>query len=1199
MSDEACPFCAPAGDRVFFQGVRVIGLWDAFPVSPGHALLVTRRHVESWFDATREERAELLDAITVARSAIQIGYQPDGYNVGINIGRAAGQTILHLHVHLIPRYSGDAPDPRGGVRRVLPRTAAYPWPEADAGRTIAVPDGARVPTRRLVRGGSGDPLLPQLLDLMDTASAVDITAAFTLETGVRLIEEHVRDVLRRGGSVRVLTGDYLGVTEPAALLRLLDLDSGIQVRIYESAGTSFHPKAYILREVNGNGTAFVGSSNLSETALRNGVEWNYRVVTSADRLGFQDVVSGFEELWRHPQAKPVTPEWVRSYAATRIAPPARTAGAAPEPVKVPTPHEVQVEALAALEATRASGNAAGLVVLATGLGKTWLSAFDSNRPEYRTLLFVAHREEILAQAMRTFRAIRPNARLGPYTGSEKDPDADVVFASIQTLGRSQHLRRFDPRAFDYVVVDEFHHAAAQTYRRVLDYLEPKFLLGLTATPERTDGGDLLSLCGDNLVYRCDVPEGIKRKLLSPFAYYGVPDETDYENIPWRNNRFDEEALTNAVATQARAENALDQLQRHGGKRTIAFCVSQRHADYTARFLHEHGVRAVAVHAGITSAPRAHSLEKLESGELEVVCAVDMFNEGVDLPNVDTIVMLRPSESRVLWLQQFGRGLRPLKDKTLRVIDYIGNHRVFLNKPRALLQLGNADRDVAYALERLEAGTLELPPGCSVTYELEAKDILRSLVRTTDRLRDYYIEFRQQHGVRPLAVEAFEDGYTPASARRAGYRSWMEFVQGMGDFSSDQEEVCSRVGDFLRQLEITPMTRSYKMVLLLAMIAEDAFPGSIEISRLLHRFAELSRRFAVVRTEVGEALESPDLLQQLVETNPVAAWVGGEGTGGISYFSYADGRFSSKLDVPQRLSEATQTLAREIAEWRLSQYLRRHTRPGRDRFSCQVGDFGGESVLVLPDRESLQGVPDGWLPVRIEGEDSLAHFGSTAVDRITLTGSAENLLPNLLRRWFGAEAGQSGRADYVEFERFGEGYSLSPETNDGANVAGPVLWQRYRREDAAHALGITFVGREAESGVVRRPGMFAFFVTLEKREKPEKQRYKDEFLSPDKFQWQSQNRTTRKSAWGREMERHQALGVVIHLFVRRRAKLAGRTEPFLYAGRLLFDSWEGDKPITIWWRLHEPVPDGLHGELTVPTHGAKVRAPAPANDSPKQ
>jgi hypothetical protein len=234
---------------------------------------------------------------------------------------------------------------------------------------------------------------------------------------------------------------------------------------------------------------------------------------------------------------------------------------------------------------------------------------------------------------------------------------------------------------------------------------------MTATPERTDGGDLLALCQENLVFRCDVTRGIDEGHLVPFHYFGVPDEVDYENIPWRNNRFDEEALTAAVATQKRAQNALDQYRRHtkSASRTLAFCCSQRHCDFMAEFFGQKGLRAVAVHSGPRSYPRAAALEQLGRSELDIVCAVDMFNEGIDVPSVDTVLMLRPTESTILWTQQFGRGLRNAQGKThLSVIDYIGNHRIFLAKVRTLLNLPPGYAELDRALNLLRAGELALP-----------------------------------------------------------------------------------------------------------------------------------------------------------------------------------------------------------------------------------------------------------------------------------------------------------------------------------------------------------------------------------------------------------------------------------------------------------------------------------------------------------
>lgn len=953
MSEAPCPFCPPPAERVFHEGPLVLGLWDGFPVTPGHALLIPRRHVASWFDASDAERAELLAAIGAARAAIERAHSPDGYNLGVNVGAAAGQTVFHLHVHVIPRYAGDVAEPRGGVRHVIPDRADYvrmarealAQPYVTGVEQREAPPGSRVdpPHWYPVVRGEDDPLLPHLRAHLAGAAAADVAVAFVLERGLAELEEHFKDLVRRGGRLRVLTGDYLDVTEPNALLRLLDLAAlavsttgTVELRVFESAGTSFHPKAYVVHGRGEEGVAFVGSSNLTHAALGGGVEWNYRVIPARDRAGFRAVIAAFESLFRHPRTRTLDAGWVEAYRARRPPERTRTVPVVPEPLPPPSPHPIQVEALAALERTRAEGNAAGLVVLATGLGKTWLAAFDSARPEYRRILFVAHREEILGQALATFRRIRPSTTLGLYTGDARAPGAAVLVASIQTLSRSRHLGRFPPETFDYIVVDEFHHAAAATYRRLIDHFEPRFLLGLTATPERTDGGDLLALCGENLVYRRDFADGIRAGLLVPFRYFGVPDEVDYRNIPWRSTRFDEEALTRAVSTRSRARNALDQYRARAGSRTLAFCCSTRHADFMAGFFAEAGLRAAAVHSAPSSAPRAASLERLEAGELDAVFAVDMFNEGVDLPHVDTIMMLRPTESRILWLQQFGRGLRTAEGKPhLTVIDYIGNHRTFLIKPQTLLGLPAGDAAVSHALTQLAAGEATLPPGCEVTYELRAVEILRALLRVApagaEPLRLWYEDFRERHGMRPRAVEALHDGYVPRSLRPQ-YGSWLRFVDRMGDLDDQARALVRGTGlggttgptaeRLLDELETTPMTKSYKMIVLLAMLNEDRLPGAIEIDALVGGVSRIAHRSATLRADFGPALEDPAALRRHLERNPIAAWTAGAGTHGVAYFVYDGTRFSCRVDVPGPRRAAFQDLVRELVDWRLAEYLER-------------------------------------------------------------------------------------------------------------------------------------------------------------------------------------------------------------------------------------------------------------------------------------
>src|SRR5690606_25996524 len=258
----------------------------------------------------------------------------------------------------------------------------------------------------------------------------------------------------------------------------------------------------------------------------------------------------------------------------------------------PQPTSIQVSALDKLIETRAENFKRGLVVLATGLGKTWLAAFDAQTIGARKVLFVAHREEILSQTADTFLRIRPNARVGYYTGQKRDIDCEILCASIQTLGRSNHLETFHPDHFDYIVVDEFHHAAAPSYQRLLNHFAPRFLLGLTATPDRSDQSDILSLCDDNLVYTCNLFKGIEARLLSPFHYYGIFDESvNYAEIPWRNGRFDPDSLSHKLATLGRARHALREWQRLKQQRTLAFCVSIKHAQFMADQFCKAGIAA--------------------------------------------------------------------------------------------------------------------------------------------------------------------------------------------------------------------------------------------------------------------------------------------------------------------------------------------------------------------------------------------------------------------------------------------------------------------------------------------------------------------------------------------------------------------------------------------------------------------------------
>ena len=508
------------------------------------------------------------------------------------------------------------------------------------------------PHHRLSTGGENNHFLPKLCRAINRANRIDMAVAFIKTTGLNLLFKDLINALERtdhSTTLRILTSDYLDITDPEALRKLLLLqDHGAQVRVYQSQGSSFHMKAYLFAgAADGDGhwgKAYIGSSNMSSQALQDGLEWNYEVSFPPD-AGYLEAVSRFEELFAHAKTQPLTDAWVDEYEARRQPPTQSIAPGSVEQEPPPKPTSVQKEALAALHATRQQGYSRGLVVLATGLGKTWLSAFDAVQLGARRILFVAHREEILYQAAETYLRIKPSARVGFYMGQQRDATVDILCASVQTLGRVEHLEQFNPRHFDYIVVDEFHHAAAPTYYRLLSHFAPQFLLGLTATPDRTDRSDILSLCDDNLVYEYPLFDGVRSQHLVPFHYYGIFDEdVDYTEIPWRNGKFDPRLLANKLATLGRARHALQQWRQYRQSRTLAFCVSRQHAEFMAEQFIKNGERAAAVH-GESALSRGEALEQLEQGKLDIIFSVDLFNEGVDLPAIDTVLLLRPTESK--------------------------------------------------------------------------------------------------------------------------------------------------------------------------------------------------------------------------------------------------------------------------------------------------------------------------------------------------------------------------------------------------------------------------------------------------------------------------------------------------------------------------------------------------------------------------
>ena len=1062
---EFCPFCRAAGAEQLYANELAYALRDRFPVSPGHTLVVPRRHVATWFEATPEERQAMFALVDAVRAELDAKTRPDGYNVGFNVGAAAGQTVMHLQVHVIPRYDGDVDDRTGGVRLVIPSKANY----LRSGDVRLAGSWERPLSTGTVADRFNDHVTP----LFASAKSAAILTAFVQDSGIYEIETALRSALDRGCRLRLLTGDYLNITQARAPGHLLDIvrgsaavgqDAGettraLQVRVVEVASLvglarSFHPKAWIFTG-RGFGTAFVGSSNLSQTALTDGVEWNLRLDRHRDPEGFAAVVGAFEAWWN--RGRELDEEWLVGYAQrarTEDRPPP-TGELSVEILPPPEPHPVQRDALAALRRDREAGRKRALVVMATGLGKTWLASFDvaAVAREAGTMprvLVLAHRVELLDQAAATFRRQFRDARFGWMVGSRTDLEGDIVFASVMKLGRPERLSKVQPEAFDYVVVDEVHHADAPTWRRILTHLRPHFLLGLTATPERADDGDIVGLFDDHVAYEAGIGLGIELGRLVPVHYFGLKDVVDYAPIPWRNRRFDPVEVARAVQSEARMERLWSAWAEHAAARTLVFCFTIAHARFVGDWLSGRGVRVAVVHSEPSSDDRARSLARLASGELDAVCAVDLFNEGVDIPSVDRVVMLRPTESPVLFLQQLGRGLRSdsaTGKEALTVIDFVGNHRVFLDRVQTLVSLGAGGVSVRDFIERGKAP--EVPPGCTVHVEVEAIDMLRRLLPAGARLALVlaYRDLREARGRRPSLGEVYRRGLNPRSLK--GFDGWFEFVRSEGDLGEAEQVAFAERHDWLLAVEVREtLNKSFKMVALQALLDLDGMHTGASVAAIADSsYAILSRSPELMADLDGSdelpdpAHVSPEAWRAYWERWPLRHWVGdGKHAKSQPWFRLANGRFEPRFSVTPKARDALAEMTRELIDYRLAQYRRRSreaTAAKGQVFECKLFHDTAGAILKLPDRARDPNLPEGDTDVRLpDGSAWRFRFAKIACNVAHPVGSARNQLPDLLRRWFGPAAGAPGTDFHVGFRPTPDGWWIEPVEHEKV-VALPV------------------------------------------------------------------------------------------------------------------------------------------------------------------
>ena len=686
--------------------------------------------------------------------------------------------IIALLQHRVPNAisAGDQLHPSARLLQELREAPLLPNEAPLSRPLIPLTDGT------LLINAPTEPSIGQALEAeCPSAGQIDVLCAFIKWSGLRLLQEPLAAHLAAGRPLRVLTTVYMGATDRRALDWLVD--RGAQVRIStDTRRTRLHAKAWLFHRATGASTAYIGSSNLSSAALLDGLEWNVRLAALETPAMLAKFQSTFDTYWEEGEFEP--------YAATAEQQAridhylARARGDEASNTTAPAwfhlrPYAYQREMLEALEAERAVHNRwHNLVVAATGTGKTVLAAFDVARlhadfpeqfssPDPPSLLLIAHRKEILQQAQATFRQVLRDPSFGElYVDGQMPRQWRHVFASVQSLAQ-RDFKEIPADRFDVVIVDEFHHAAASSYRRWLDHLTPQLLLGLTATPERTDGLDILHWFDGRIAAELRLWTALDQGLLAPFHYFAVADATDLSALEWRRGAYVPAELSNLyTGDHRRVELVLSELEKAVAEplrmRALGFCVSVEHARFMAERFSAAGLKAEALDATTPSEERGEALRRLQAGELQILFAVDLFNEGLDIPAIDTVLLLRPTESPVVFLQQFGRGLRLSPDtgkSCLTVLDFIGQqHRRFRFDLRYRALLGCSRRQLQ---EQLEHGFPFLPPGCRMALDRVSSE------RVLSNLREC-LPSRRPQLLQELRALATEGTITPAS----GLAAWL-------------------------------------------------------------------------------------------------------------------------------------------------------------------------------------------------------------------------------------------------------------------------------------------------------------------------------------------------------------------------------------------------------------------------------------------
>ncbi|RPA65444.1 DUF3427 domain-containing protein [Aerococcus agrisoli] len=673
-------------------------------------------------------------------------------------------------------------------------------------------------------------LLTTLQEELENCTSFTFSVAFVTESGLNTLKTFLSDLHLKGISGRLLTSTYLDFNQPDVFEALMRIPN-LEVRMSDKK--AFHAKGYLF-EHEDHQSFIIGSSNLTINALKTNYEWNIKLTSYDQGEIIRQMQDHLDQQWA--TAKPLTQDWIDAYRKNYKPATYQQITQLQDPMSdYIKPNKMQIPALDSLQELRDAGENKGLVIAATGTGKTYLAAFDVRQFNPKKMLFVVHREQILHSAMASFKKIfakEPDSNFGFYTGNNKDIQARFLFATQQTLNRDQHLHQFDPSEFDYIIIDEVHRAGSPSYQKILDYFTPEFLLGLTATPERTDGFNIYDLFDYNIAYEIRLQDALGEDLLAPFHYFGV---TDYEKD---GEIIDDTSDLRQLVVDERVDFLIERLNYYGlahkKVKGLIFCSRRAEAATLSEKFNERGFHTVALSGADSQDVRNAAVERLRNGQLDYIFTVDIFNEGIDIPEINQVVMLRQTQSSIIFIQQMGRGLRKYKDKEfVNIIDFIGNYNNNYLIPVALTGDTSRSKD---KLRRNTQDTNFISGLSSINFEQIAKERIFQSINTAKMdavsvLKEAYFQLKARLNRMPMLVDfQVSQAFDPLLIASKN-KNYPQFLARIREIDITWSKTADAILNFLTS-EVLPGKRAHEFILAKHLLDHDIQTMSFDDIRVL-------------------------------------------------------------------------------------------------------------------------------------------------------------------------------------------------------------------------------------------------------------------------------------------------------------------------------------------------------------------------------